>query len=131
MSYTSINDYITQYGKHELEQLTAKDGARNIDERAVNAAIVSIDSYIDSMIGGRYPNLLHVPDALNAAATDLVREKLFINNVPEVVGKRADQARKFIADIRDGRASLDNNTAPASRFRVVHKQGNSTPDGYL
>lgn len=132
MSYTSVTHLIDAFGKRELEELTDRDRTGRVDQSVVDAVIAKINNFIDAHLNKHYSvPLSSVPDAIVDVATDLVREQLYTHNVPDVVKARADQARQFLRDVRDGKMSLPlDNVAPPSSLRMVVRAPKTSPSGY-
>lgn len=105
MSYATISDMQARYGDDEIAQL---GGASDIAQALADAAAL-----IDGHLAGRYTlPLSSVPPVLRAVACDLARERLYKDAAPEVVSKRGDEARRFLAALADGRITLGIQPAP-------------------
>jgi len=131
MPYCTRQDMIDAFSKDEIEQLTDKANLGAIDDAVLNRAINDAGSVIDSKLQKRYPLPLEsVPDALNLAACDITRYRLYKDNPTDNVITRYKDAIKYLDAVRDGKESLGVDTpAPTtSPGRTKVRQGISGTD---
>lgn len=109
MPYTTQADLIRRHGEIELIQLTNPDDRAAV---AVNAtrladAIADIDALIDAKLAARYSlPLASVPLVLRNLACDLVRARLYEDNITDRVAERERAAMKLLDQISSGAVSL-------------------------
>lgn len=112
-AYAALPDLIDRYGEEELVQLTDRLGIGAIDPQVALQALADAAAEIDGHLAGRYAlPLATVPPLLTAYACDLAREKLYKDVAPEIVVKRADDARRFLRLAAEGRIGLGVSPAP-------------------
>lgn len=115
MAYALTADLVARYGEEELIQLTDRLGDGVMDAAVIDQALADAGAVIDGYLAGRYTlPLSPVPHILVGYACDLARERLYKDAAPEVVVKRADDARRFLALAGQGRISLGPQPEPTS-----------------
>lgn len=120
MSYAIAADLIARYGETEIIQLSDRLGDGILDAGVVDQALADAGAVIDGYLSGRYAlPLLPVPAILVGYACDLARERLYKDAAPEIVVKRADDARRFLALVGQGKLSLGVTPEPV-HDTVVH-----------
>lgn len=108
MAYATYQDLAEEFGATEVEQLCRRDadgaaGADAVASRALDYA----SREVDARLAARFAVPLTTPPAMIVAVVcDLARARLYQDAAPEVVVSRAAEARKFLADIAAGRATL-------------------------
>lgn len=115
MGYAATADLIARYGEEELIQLTDRLGDGVLDATVISQALADADALIDGHLAGRYTlPLSPVPAILVGYACDLARERLYKDAAPEIIVKRADDARKFLALAGQGKISLGPQPEPTA-----------------
>lgn len=109
MSYTTLADLITRFGKDELVQLSDRQIPLTgvIVSTVVDRAIADADAEIDAHLGGRYQlPLASVPVVIGRVACNLARYHLYNDNPTDEIRKRYEDGLKFLRDVRDGKISM-------------------------
>jgi phage gp36-like protein len=129
MPYATTADLVARFGESELIQLTDRLGDGVLDAAVVSQALADADAVINGFLAGRYTlPLSPVPAILVGYACDLARERLYKDAAPEIVIKRADDARKFLALAGQGKISLGAQPEPASVGGPAHSTPGRTFD---
>jgi phage gp36-like protein len=114
MAYAAAADLIARYGEEELIQLSDRLGDGVMDAAVIDQALADAGAVIDGYLAGRYTlPLAPVPAILTGYACDLARERLYKDAAPEIVAKRADDARKFLVLAGQGKLGLGVQPEPA------------------
>lgn len=119
MAYITADDLIARYGIEELLDVADRDGDGTADPAVLDAAIGDAQRDIDAQIGGRHAvPLLTVPELVVRICCQLTRYYLHRVQPPEWVRNGYRDALAALADIRDGRVTIDapsaSTPAPAS-----------------
>jgi len=107
--YCTGEQMAERFGRNIIAQLTSRDGSGEIDEAVLDSAIADASAEIDMFLAGRYSlPLSSVPLPLTRIACVIARDILAVNSDvhDERWAKQADDARKMLRDIADGRTSL-------------------------
>ncbi len=105
MTYATQQDMLDRFGEDELIQLTDRLGSGVLDADVLDQALTDAAAVIDGHLVGRYGDQMPfgtVPAILVGYHADLARELLYTDAVPEVVQRRADQARRFLEQASRG-----------------------------
>lgn len=114
-----LSDLVARFGEEEIAQLTAIAPGGGIDDVALDRAIAEAVGMVEAALTGRYALPLDpVPALLAGAACDLARARLYRDALPEVVAKRADDARRLLDQIARGSLTLAAAPAAASATGV-------------
>ncbi len=115
MTYATLTDLTTRFGAAELTQLTDRLGGVQIDTAVIDQALNDASAVIDGYLAGRYAlPLSPVPSILISYACDLARERLWKDAASELIVKRGDDARKFLALAAAGKVTLGIQPDPAA-----------------
>lgn len=107
MTYCSAEDMEKRFSRHELVQLTDREGVGVIDTNVLSAAINDASHLINGYLGGRYALPLSViPSVLVKLCADIARYNLYDNAVPEVVEKHHKTALDFLKAVSKGEVRL-------------------------
>ena len=100
MAYCTRDDLEARYGANDIAELEFDRSG------AVDAAISSVSSLIDSYVAARYPlPLAPLPAALTNQAVALVRYELD-NDPSDAVTARKNDAIKYLEALSTGKATL-------------------------
>lgn len=109
MPYAQQQHLIDRFGLVELVQLTnpTDPAATTVSGQRVADAIADIDAIIDAKLAARYAlPLASVPLVLRNIACDLVRARLYEDNITDRVAERERAAMKLLDQISSGAVSL-------------------------
>jgi phage gp36-like protein len=102
-----LADLTRRFGAEEIAQLTAAEPGGSIDAEVVGRAIAEAVGLVEAALQGRYTlPLTPLPALIAGAACDLARARLYRDALPDVVAKRADDARRLLDQIASGRLLL-------------------------
>lgn len=105
--YAATADLVARFGESELIQLSDRLGDGVMDAAVINQALADAGAVIDGHLAGLYTlPLAPVPAILVGYACDLARERLYKDAAPETVGRRADDARRFLVLAGQGKIAL-------------------------
>lgn len=107
--YCASVQLAARYGQIELIQLTnpTDPAATDINFQRVDDATADIDALIDAKLAARYAlPLASVPLVLRNIACDLVRARLYEDNITDRVAERERAAMKLLDQISSGAVSL-------------------------
>lgn len=120
MTYATLSDLIDRFGAEELTQLTDRDGVGDLGQAVIDQALADAGAVIDGYLAGRYTlPLTPVPAILVGYACDLARERLYKDAATETVIRRADDARRFLALVGQGKLFLGVQPEPAGAAGVA------------
>lgn len=109
MPTTTQQNLIDRFGLVELVQLTnpTDPAATIVNAQRVDDAIADIDAIISAKLSARYTlPLASVPLVLRNVACDLVRARLYEDNITDRVAERERAAMKLLDQISSGAVSL-------------------------
>ena len=132
MPYATLDDLVARFGAEEIEQLTDREGRREIEGVPVDAALADADALIESYLASRYAvPVSPVPVLVRRLACDVARFFLHGNAATEAVRTAYADAVKMLEGLAAGSPVLPGATpAPtganpaADTGRVVY----SAPD---
>ncbi len=120
-SYIDQQGLTERFGADELARLVDTDGDGTPDTGRLQSAIADADSEINTAIAENYGVPVSDCPVLTSIAADIVRERLYDDEVPDAVAGRAKVSRKMLSDIASGNLRLldssngliDTRSAPA------------------
>lgn len=126
MTYATQSDLTALVGETELIQLTdrADPPTGIVDVAVLDDKLAAADALIDSLLSRRYAvPLTPTPPIVRDAACDIARYRLYVNEPPDEVRRRFDDALRWLHDVAAGRADIPDATpagaSPAGSPRVV------------
>ena len=126
MAYAQISDLVLRFGQTQLIQLTDRSTppADAVDDTVAQQALDDTTPMIDGYVGARYAlPLPTTPPLLTDVACDLARYRLFVDQVPDQVKARHDQAVETLRRISKGEIKIDAaGVEPAPRPDMVLTQ---------
>ena len=129
MSYATAADMRARFGPREMEQLLDTDGDALADEGRLAAVLCDAASEIDAVLADAYALPLGVAcPLLTGLSCDLARSRLYDDEVPEAVSRRAAKARRILRQLREGSMDLVDDTG-ALVERRSHPPGHAAPTG--
>lgn len=117
MTYATQQNLVDRFGELELIQLSDRESAAAIDASVIAQVLADADELIDSYIAARVAlPLATVPPRLVRVAGDIARYYLHADAPTEQVRRAYDDARRWLVDVGQGRATLgdDGTAAPAA-----------------
>lgn len=132
--YAALSDLIDQFGDHEVNALTDRNGDGVPDTAVVNMALKRASDEIDSYLSSRFTlPITVVPDMLVGLCCDIARYKLCGAEVTETeeVRNRYKDAIKTLEKIRDRKVDIgltDAGQAPNEAPLVQVAPGNRVFD---
>ncbi len=129
MAYCALSDILEQLAEAELIQLTDDANTGDVDQSAVDQAIVDADGEIDGYLGARYDVPLNpIPAIIAKIAVDIALFNLYSRRLgpPEHRESRYKNGVRFLEQVAAGKISLgalDPDPVPAGQAPQIEAQG--------
>jgi len=127
MSYATIDDLETRYGRRELVQLTdrAMPPSDEVDQAVAQLALDDATDLIDGYVGAKYrlPLAAPFPPLLVQLCAEIARFKLFADQASEEVRKRYEDAIRTLKGIAKGEVALPIDALPGGSPEPSAREG--------
>lgn len=128
MTFATPADLVSRYGDQEMKLLADRDGDDVFDAGVIEGHLADADAEIVSELGGSVAiNAADPPRNLVRVACQIARYRLYGSNPPEQARNDYQDALKFLARVRDGKASLDGGAAGPTEVQAPSLAAASAP----